>query len=62
MRLDDLAIPVMLIIVGAVRVVPQLIVGGRWGGQSTVAAVLLGLGVILLLAEVLRHGPKATVP
>lgn len=58
MTLDDLAIPVMLIVVGALRIVPQLYVGGPWGGESTVAAIFIGLGVLSLLAEVLRR-PEA---
>ena len=54
MKLDDVAIPIMLILIGALRVVPQFIVGGSWGGESTVAAVFVALGLILLLVEVLH--------
>jgi hypothetical protein len=62
MKLDDLAIPIMLIFVGALRVVPQLIVGGPWGAESTVAAVFMALGVVMFLAEVLRPAHEATLP
>ena len=52
MRLDDLVIALLLIVVGAVRVVPQLAVGGSWGAESTLAAVMLGLGVLLLIGTI----------
>ena len=58
MTLDDLAIPVMLIIVGALRLVPQLYGGGPWGAESSLAAIFFGFGVLGLLAEVLRR-PEA---
>ena len=54
MTLDDLAIPVMLVLVGSLRVVPQLVVGGARGAESTLAAVFMGLGLLTLLADVLR--------
>jgi len=62
MKLDDFAIPVLLIVVGAMRVVPQLVMGGAWGAESTVAAVFVALGVLMLLAEVLRPLHQAEIP
>jgi hypothetical protein len=62
MKLDDLAIPVLFILVGLLRVVPQLVIGGSWGAEATVAAVFVALGVLMLLAEVLRPAHGATLP
>ena len=62
MKLDDLAIPILLIVVGAMRVVPQLVMGGSWGAESTGAAVFVALGVLMLLAEVLRPVHAAELP
>jgi len=61
MKIDDLAIPLLLVVVGALRVVPQLVYGGYWGAESTVAAICIGLGVLALAAELLRqaHGKSS---
>lgn len=62
MKTDDLAIPLALIAVGALRVIPQLLEGGRWSAEPSVAAVALALGVLALLAEVLRPGHGGARP
>lgn len=62
MKLDDLAIPILLIVVGALRVVPQLVVGGPWGAESTVAAVFLALGLLMVFVELFRQPHDAELP
>lgn len=61
MKLDDLAIPIMLIVVGALRVVPQLVYGGPWGAEVTVATAFMCLGLLALVWEFLRK-PKGASP
>lgn len=45
----------LLIVVGAIRVVPQLAAAGRWGAEPTIAAGCLALGVAVLVGELGRH-------
>lgn len=56
--LELVAVPLLLVTVGAVRVVPQLVGGGVWGGEASLAAVMIGLGVAALVGELrARRGP-----
>lgn len=62
--LDIVAIPLLLVAVGAVRVVPQLIGGGTWGSESTVAATMVLLGAGALVGELRAcrdHRPRHVV-
>lgn len=62
MKLDDFAIAIMLIVVGALRVVPQLVLGGPWGAESTVAAVFMVLGLLMVFVELVRPLHDAELP
>lgn len=60
---EGIAIAILLIVVGAIRVVPQLIEGGTWGAEASLAAVLMGLGFLALGIELRSligrlHGPR----
>lgn len=51
MRREEGIIAILLILVGALGVAAQLARGGAWGGESTIAGIVLGLGVLALVVE-----------
>lgn len=48
---ESIVTAVLLIVIGAIRVVPQIVEGGTWGAESTLAAVVMGLGFLVLAGE-----------
>jgi hypothetical protein len=59
MKFDELVIAVLLMVIGAIRVVPQIVNGGTWGPEPTLAAIILGFGVLVLAGACLRR-PEGT--
>jgi hypothetical protein len=44
---EDRALAVLLIVLGAVRVVPAIATGETFGAEATVAAIMVVLGVVM---------------
>jgi|JI6StandDraft_1071083.scaffolds.fasta_scaffold294127_4 hypothetical protein len=58
---EGIATAILLIVIGAIPVVPRLLDGGTWGAEPSVGAVLMGLGTLALwieLAARLRKEPR----
>ncbi|HVG67736.1 MAG TPA: hypothetical protein VM734_14275 [Kofleriaceae bacterium] len=54
---EGIIVALVLLVGGAVRVVPQLVEGGPWTAEPTVAAIVMTFGLLALVIELwpLRH-------
>jgi hypothetical protein len=48
---EGVATAILLIVIGAIPVAPRILHGGTWGAEPSIGAVIMGLGVLALAAE-----------
>ncbi len=48
---EGIATALLLIVIGAIPVVPRLLHGGTWGAEPSIGAVIMGLGALALWIE-----------
>ena len=56
-RWDDLVLGLLLLVLGGLRVVLAVADHERFGVEATLATIVTGLGVLILLSTVTRRSP-----